>query len=255
MVLVDWDDIPEVTRRFLQQKTHEGFPFDEGKYVLHGPEHFKPGYEARKIDALDYGDWEFGYDESMYRYVNRPNREVMFAFGHGFRQIEEDFQPNDPVKVRFGGKKLKRPPPLPAFCPSRAPSAILVSAAVFEILRQVEPLAEDRVLATEVYYRDERVDGEFYIIDPPSITDNIDLESSMLKWDKADSGKWLAREHHYGLAFKENTQFHLARDFLDYYISKDLLYTLYEANVGLFGEYKDWHADYYAHQYKPKSLV
>jgi len=207
LVLVDWDDIPEITRRFLQQKIDEGFPFDEGKYVLHGPEHFKPGYEARKIDALDYGDWQLSYDPSMYRHEECPGPPAKFGFGDGFHQVAEEFRPDEPVKMFFKGRKLKGRPKLHAFHISRSPPVVLVNAAVFEILQKVEPVAEDRVLRAEAYYRDEKVDGEFYIIDPPSVTDMIDLEASVLKWDKAGSGKWLARENHYGLAFKKIRDF------------------------------------------------
>ena len=258
MRIFDWDEIPASVRVKLQADIDRGFDFNGGMVAIHGPDVFEPVYEAIKMTSVYYDEGDIEYDRSIYVYRQSPNKPVWFGAGYGFHTVAAQFRPIEPVRINFRGRKRKTIPRLAAFMKSNAPDVVILNDASFQIIKKVVPIAADRYMRAEAYYRDQKIDEPYHIFDPPILGDVFDYERSIVHWKWLPlTGQWHAQLSRYGVAFKKNANFHLGRDEsgFEIFISKDLLYTLYECENGLQGEYMDFQAEVFGRKYWPKSLA
>jgi hypothetical protein len=270
-----WSEIPERHRTAILEQEAEGRARGVAlKQFIVPPENFDPVYEARELVADDFGYWEVDYaDQASYlnyeKYTNAP-QPIRFGLGWGYRQVPEEFRPKEPVEINFLG-------PNPEFgCRNKSglmalhkvDNALLVSDEAYQLIQQTEPIPDDRRMAFTVI---DKTNGErrlpYHLIDPARLNEeDVDYPASHMKWfrpkgwtqESPDDQVWNSIPIQFGTVYQPGTAFHLRREpgpTSYIFISKDLLFTLYDEGVELAEDRFDPHADLYGHHYVPRNLL
>ncbi|MAP96246.1 MAG: hypothetical protein CMK07_14970 [Ponticaulis sp.] len=269
MPAFEWDEIPEHHQAVIMAQEAEASArkFRRKQFIV-PPERFDPVFEARELVTRDYGGWTVEFvNWSAYKSYSNAPKPIRFGNGWGFHLLSERFRPKEPVELRLIGPN----PELGYFNAGGFPAltllqnALLVNELAFSVIQQIEPISDDRVLQFNLQDLETGDQIPYSLIDPLRIDENdIDYSASHMTWfrpsdwDGSDPGShvWNGTPVKFGTVFKPGVRFHLIRKphTGEIYISKDLLFTLYEEGVDLVPDYYDPHDEIYGHQYSPQYL-
>ncbi|MAP94035.1 MAG: hypothetical protein CMK07_03695 [Ponticaulis sp.] len=230
---------------------------------------FDPRYEARELQNSDCGAWTMEFiDWAGFNSFSNAPRPIRFGSGAGFQEVPEQYRPAEPILLKLFGLN-----PELGFANSSGRPAIalvwnslLMDQRTFDLVNRFEPIAEKRILECRLHDVSTGEELPYLLFDPARLDESdIDYDSSHMIWrrpagwdgSKPENHLWGGGAVKFGAVFKPDLSFHLRRHPANsrIFISKDLIFTMYQEGIDLVSAYVDPHEEIYGHKYSPRNLT